>query len=92
MAQAVYFYEVEGRGPCFAFDGDKKLLAWFRGYLIVVNQDAQNPKFNSLIIYDLKNKFIAYSENTSIAITHIVSEWGLIYIFSSGGKVCFFLW
>eukprot|EP00027_Filamoeba_sp_ATCC50430_P018912 CAMPEP_0168579026 /NCGR_PEP_ID=MMETSP0413-20121227/21645_1 /TAXON_ID=136452 /ORGANISM="Filamoeba nolandi, Strain NC-AS-23-1" /LENGTH=897 /DNA_ID=CAMNT_0008612909 /DNA_START=77 /DNA_END=2766 /DNA_ORIENTATION=- len=85
--EAVYFYEADGRGPCFAFDGDKKLLGWFRGYLVVVNQDAQNPKFNSLIIYDLKNKFIAYSENTSMAITHVVSEWGLIYVFCAGGKI-----
>lgn len=36
--QAVYFYEPEGRGPCFAFEGEKKMLSWFRGYLIVVSQ------------------------------------------------------
>lgn len=36
--EAVYFYEPDGRGPCFAFEGEKKLLSWFRGYLIIVGQ------------------------------------------------------
>ncbi|KAG0477195.1 hypothetical protein HPP92_013598 [Vanilla planifolia] len=35
--EAVYFYEVDGRGPCWAFDGEKKLLGWFRGYLVCIN-------------------------------------------------------
>jgi hypothetical protein len=85
--EAVYFYEVEGRGPCFAFEGEKKLLHWFRGYLVVVGLDSNNLKYNSLTIYDLKNKFIAYSENRFQNITHIVTEWGAIFIFTGDGKV-----
>lgn len=32
--EAVYFYEDDGRGPCWAFEGDKSLIGWFRGYLL----------------------------------------------------------
>lgn len=85
--QAVYFYEAEGRGPCFAFEGDKKLLSWFRSYLIVVGQDPNNLKFNTFNIYDLKNKLIAYSENRFQNITHVVSEWGSIFVLTGDGKV-----
>jgi hypothetical protein len=85
--EAIYFYESEGRGPCFAFEGDKKMLSWFRSYLIVVGQDPNNLKFNTFNIYDLKNKFIAYSENRFQNITHVVSEWGSIFVFTGEGKV-----
>ncbi|KAG0447402.1 hypothetical protein HPP92_028368 [Vanilla planifolia] len=56
--EAVYFYEVDGRGPCWAFDGEKKLLGWFRGYLVCINGDQRSTR-NSFNIYDLKNRLIA---------------------------------
>ncbi|KAI8320405.1 hypothetical protein GQ54DRAFT_305536 [Martensiomyces pterosporus] len=33
--EAVYFYTVEGRGPCFAFDAPKVLLRHFKHYLLL---------------------------------------------------------
>lgn len=42
--EAVYFYGTEGRGACLAFEGDKKFLAWFRSYLIVIGQETNNSK------------------------------------------------
>jgi hypothetical protein len=42
--QAVYYYEVDGRGPCWAFDGEKKFVGWFRGYLICVIEDQRTQK------------------------------------------------
>eukprot|EP01137_Pigoraptor_chileana_P023996 Opistho-2@91225 len=33
---AVYFYYPDSRGSCYAFEGDKKLVTWFRNYLVVV--------------------------------------------------------
>ena len=85
--EAVYFYESDGRGPCFAFEGDKKLVYWFRGYFIIIGQDSNNNKFNTFTIYDLKNKFIAYSENRFQNITNVVSEWGSIFVFTQDGKL-----
>lgn len=84
--EAVYFYEPEGRGPCFAFEGEKKMLSWFRGYLIVVSQQevASGPKQDVFTIYDLKNKFIAYT-TTFTNISYIVSEWGSIFVLTRDG-------
>ena len=37
--QAIYFYAPEGRGPCLAFEGPKKLMTYFRSHLVVVGAD-----------------------------------------------------
>ncbi|CAM8909252.1 unnamed protein product [Rhodiola kirilowii] len=58
--EAVYFYEVDGRGPCWAFEGEKRFVGWFRGYLLCVIADQRNGK-NTFNIYDLKNRLIAHS-------------------------------
>jgi hypothetical protein len=83
--EAVYFYEQEGRGPCFAFEGDKKLLAYFRSYLIVVSQDGTGQSKNQMFnIYDLKNKFIAFTD-TFPNVSQIISEWGSIFVLTQEG-------
>eukprot|EP00732_Lithocolla_globosa_P001976 Lithocolla_globosa_v1_NODE_1146_length_2839_cov_36.775503.p1 type:complete len:487 gc:universal NODE_1146_length_2839_cov_36.775503:1283-2743(+) len=95
--EAVYFYGSDGRGPCFAFEGEKKLLAWFRSYLIIVSRDAKMlttslapknmDKMNSITIYDLKNKFIGFNVPFN-DVTHVVSEWGSIFVLT-GDKQLF---
>lgn len=86
--EAVYFYECDGRGPCFAFEGNKRRLFWFRSYLIIVGQDtaATQKAFNTLTIYDLSNKFIAYSA-TFNNVVQVVSEWGSVYIITKDGQM-----
>jgi len=56
-----------GRGPCFALEGQKTILTWFRTYLVIVGSDPANPKFNSFNIYDLRNKFIAYTGSFQVS-------------------------
>jgi hypothetical protein len=36
---AVYFYQSDERGPCFAFEGEKNILMPFRNYLIVIGKE-----------------------------------------------------
>ncbi|CAG0895646.1 unnamed protein product [Cyprideis torosa] len=36
---AVYCYTPDSRGPCYAFEGDKVILRYFRGYLVIVSKD-----------------------------------------------------
>lgn len=83
----MYFYEVDGRGPCWAFDGEKKFLGWFRGYLLCVIGDQRNSK-NSFNIYDLKNKLIAHSMVVG-EVSHMLCEWGYIILIMSDRKVLF---
>ncbi|XP_064651834.1 vacuolar protein sorting-associated protein 11 homolog [Lineus longissimus] len=94
-SDAVYFYQPDGRGPCLAFEGEKNLLFWFRGYLIVVGRDTkamprstaqgQSLEMNLVTVYDIQNKFIAYSALVPEVID-IVSEWGSLYILAGDRK------
>ncbi|KAG1669413.1 Vacuolar protein sorting-associated protein 11 [Nymphon striatum] len=36
---ALYFYQPDDRGQCLAFEGEKIILHWFRGYLVVVSKE-----------------------------------------------------
>ncbi|KAK7310771.1 hypothetical protein RJT34_08486 [Clitoria ternatea] len=76
--EAVYFYEVDGRGPCWAFEGEKKLLGWFRGYLLCVIADQRTGK-HTFNIYDLKNRLIAHSVLVK-EVSHMLYEWGNIIL------------
>ncbi|XP_062107206.1 vacuolar protein-sorting-associated protein 11 homolog [Humulus lupulus] len=85
--EAVYFYEVDGRGPCWAFEGEKKFLGWFRGYLLCVIADQRNGK-NTFNIYDLKNRLIAHSLVVK-EVSHMLCEWGnIILIMSDKSALC----
>ncbi|KAK9091894.1 hypothetical protein Syun_026805 [Stephania yunnanensis] len=79
--EAVYFYEVDGRGPCWAFEGEKKFLGWFRGYLLCVITD-QRTSNNTFNIYDLKNRLIAHSIAVK-DVSHMLCEWGNIILIMS---------
>uniref|UniRef100_T1ISE0 Vacuolar protein sorting-associated protein 11 homolog n=1 Tax=Strigamia maritima TaxID=126957 RepID=T1ISE0_STRMM len=91
---AVYFYQPDGRGPCFAFDGKKIILHWFRGYLVAVGKDGGAPSgsggqslaMNIVTVYDIQNKFIAYSAPLPEVID-VVSEWGSLYVLGGDKKL-----
>ncbi|KAI3930329.1 hypothetical protein MKW92_049996 [Papaver armeniacum] len=83
--EAVYFYEVDGRGPCSAFEGEKKFVGWFRGYLLCVIADQRNGK-NTFNIYDLKNRLIAHSTVIS-EVSHLICEWGNVILIMSDRTV-----
>ncbi|KAK8588539.1 hypothetical protein V6N12_022969 [Hibiscus sabdariffa] len=85
--EAVYFYEVDGRGPCWAFEGDKKFLGWYRGYLLCVIADQRNGR-NTFNIYDLKNRLIAHSLVVK-EVSHMLCEWGnIILIMTDKSALC----
>jgi tetratricopeptide (TPR) repeat protein len=82
--QLVQWYSADVRGQCQGLEGDKRLLHWFRNYLVVVTQDSNNVRFNTLNVYDIRNKLIAFSD-TFNDISHVVSEWGCIFVFTHEG-------
>ncbi|KAL8031083.1 hypothetical protein ABFX02_13G002900 [Erythranthe guttata] len=85
--EAVYFYEVDGRGPCWAFEGEKKFLGWFRGYLLCVIADQRTGK-NTFNIYDLKNRLIAHSIAVQ-EVSHMLCEWGTIVLIMADKSALF---
>ncbi|KDR21303.1 Vacuolar protein sorting-associated protein 11-like protein [Zootermopsis nevadensis] len=38
---AVYCYTPDGRGPCYAVEGEKIMLQWFRSYLVIIAKDTK---------------------------------------------------
>ncbi|XP_071068473.1 vacuolar protein sorting-associated protein 11 homolog isoform X2 [Dasypus novemcinctus] len=97
--ECVYLYQPDERGPCFAFEGHKLIAYWFRGYLVIVSRDRKlSPKseFTSrdsqssdkqiLNIYDLCNKFIAYS-TVFEDVVDVLAEWGSLYVLTRDGRV-----
>ena len=90
--EALYFYQPEGRGPCLAFDSEKKMVTWFRGYLIVVSKEKNQMArpagmgMSTLTVYDIDNKFIAYTAPFP-EITDVVSEWGSLHVITTDGKI-----
>lgn len=83
--EAVYFYEVDGRGPCWAFDGEKKFVGWFRGYLLCIMEDQRTQK-GTLNVYDLKNRLIARCMPVG-DVSHLVCEWGYIILIMADNKI-----
>ncbi|KAJ7416993.1 vacuolar protein sorting-associated protein 11 [Willisornis vidua] len=72
--ECVYLYQPDERGPCFAFEGQKLIVHWYRGSEFAGNE-AQNSDKQVLNIYDLCNKFIAYS-SVFEDIVDVLAEWG----------------
>ncbi|XP_066597141.1 vacuolar protein sorting-associated protein 11 homolog [Prorops nasuta] len=40
--KAIYCYTLDGKGPCYAVEGQKIMLEWFRSYLVIVAKEAAN--------------------------------------------------
>ena len=81
---------MEGRGPCYAFEGEKVDLHWFRGYLVIVSRtsskgDMINDK-TSVTIFDVQNKFIAFTVPIIDACS-IISEWGSLFVLTKDKKL-----
>ncbi|XP_022916247.2 vacuolar protein sorting-associated protein 11 homolog [Onthophagus taurus] len=90
--KAVYFYTSDGKGPCYAVDGEKIILEWFRSYLVIVSKsnkpqnDLSNIEPHSITVYDIQNKFIIFSANIK-AVKAVFNEWGALYILDSEHNV-----
>ncbi|KAJ8916872.1 hypothetical protein NQ315_005879 [Exocentrus adspersus] len=97
---AIYCYTSDGRGPCYAVEGEKVMLEWFRTYLIIIsktnrptsltsmsNEIQNNVSQGDLItVLDIHNKFIVFSA-TMPKIKAVLSEWGVFYILDEDNNV-----
>lgn len=81
---------MEERGPCYAFEGEKLDLHWFRGYLVIVSKvvgkgDVDSDK-TTVTIFDVNNKFIAFTAPIANAY-RVISEWGSLLVLTKDKKV-----
>jgi len=81
---------VEGRGPCYAFEGEKLDLHWFRGYLVIVSRTSTKGELanekTSVTIFDVHNKFIAFTIPI-IDACNVISEWGSLFVLTKDKKI-----
>ncbi|CAH1993182.1 unnamed protein product [Acanthoscelides obtectus] len=97
---AIYCYTTDGRGPCYAVEGEKVMLEWFRTYLIIISKTTRpallatmsselqnNSSEGHLItVLDIHNKFIVFS--AALPKTKaILSEWGAFYILDDENRL-----
>jgi len=93
---AVFFYEPEEKREAYGFEGSKKIAAWFNGYLVLVcpNKSMDSGAAaaaggmggrealgtDTLTIYDLKNKFIAYTFGRFDSIALVCAEFSSLFV------------
>jgi vacuolar protein sorting-associated protein 11 len=84
--KGVWFYKPEGKGGCYAFEGKKLMIQWYRNYLVVLSNDTnrKNSVEQIVTIYDLTNKYIAFKLSLDKAFaTEIFQEWGNLFILAN---------
>lgn len=89
----MYCYTTDGRGPCYAVDGEKVMMEWFRSYLVIISKStgrfasATTPTGSHLItVLDLQNKFIVFSSFIQ-EVKAVLSEWGAFYILGGDNEI-----
>ncbi|ORY06607.1 vacuolar protein sorting-associated protein 11 [Basidiobolus meristosporus CBS 931.73] len=102
--EAIYFYGPEGRGPCFAYEGTKISINWFKNYIIIVSPAREQPsttgigniyssattalsELNQVTIFDVNNKFSAFSASFSSGVRAVICEWDGVFVLSGDGKL-----
>ena len=60
-SDGVFFFSTTDRNVSYGFGGDKQMVAWFRSYLLVASRDSSPQRRTTMSIYDLTNRFIAFS-------------------------------
>ena len=74
---AIFCYNPEGRGQCYAFEGKKRLMYWYRGYLTTLSDEGLDKA--TITIFDVQNKFIGFTALIK-PILAVISEWGSIFL------------
>ncbi|XP_060522802.1 vacuolar protein sorting-associated protein 11 homolog isoform X2 [Cylas formicarius] len=97
---AVYCYSADGRGPCYAIDGEKVMLQWFRNYLVIISKNSRPTAMTTMsnesqgsavqgdliTVLDIHNKFIVFS-CVMPNIKAILNEWGSFFILDVNNEV-----
>lgn len=87
---AVYCYTSDGRGPCYALEGKKTLLQWFRSHLLIVSKNTRTSGMNAggfvLTVIDIQNKFIVFTCPIE-EVAAILTEFGSCFILTESKSI-----
>lgn len=99
---AIYSYNLRGRGSSFGYEGPKKLVTTLRDYIMFVSPQENtsqstplrsfgvgNDPYNTtkFTIIDPDLKIIAHSEPLPSQISHMFCAWQMIFLITQEGKV-----
>ena len=100
---AIYYYGINGRGSCYAFEGPKKLVDIYRDYVALVSppQTGRSDtlrRFGNTAVEDMFNtstftlldtdlKYVAHSEKLISQVKSLFQEWGDLFLLTQDGKV-----
>ncbi|KAJ3050090.1 Vacuolar protein sorting-associated protein 11 [Rhizophlyctis rosea] len=92
--EAIYFYGLDGRGPCFIIDDLGPGREGSPGEGSPPAFGAEGAAGTVLTLYDLKNKFVAYSGTFGTseggspkAIKSVLGEWGELFVITDDKKM-----
>ncbi|GAB0087828.1 Vacuolar protein sorting-associated protein 11 homolog [Sergentomyia squamirostris] len=87
---AVYCYTSEDRASCYALEGQKSILQWFRSNLLTVTKSSKpsisSQKDSMLTVIDIQNKFIVFSTPID-EVAAIIVEFGTCYVITKAKEV-----
>lgn len=85
---AIFCYTPEGRAPCYAFDGRKLLIRWFRSHLLMVTCPVRdsNTQTATLTVIDVTNRFIVFTAQIE-AISSVFVEFGTCFILTKSKQM-----
>uniref|UniRef100_A0A1I8J5J3 Vacuolar protein sorting-associated protein 11 homolog n=1 Tax=Macrostomum lignano TaxID=282301 RepID=A0A1I8J5J3_9PLAT len=93
-----YFYNMDGRGACTAFDMEIEQLRWFRSYLVALGKrgsittaagSQQQQQSNALkdthmlTVYETRHKFAAMYNPFRGGVRAILAEWGSLLLLTA---------
>lgn len=81
---AVYCYTVDGRGPCYAVEGEKVILQWFRGYVVIVAKRSKETLPSTVTVSSTSSEERQQDKDDSEAYTLTVLDVQSKFIVYSG--------
>ncbi len=100
---AICSYTIDGRGPCFGFEGPKSLVAIYKDYVALVSPPADTASSSKEIrrfgqvdeifdtstftLLDINLKYIAHSQSLVSQVKQLFMIWGDLFIRTQDGKV-----
>ena len=98
VSEYTSFYFPTERAQSFVFEGQKMMVNWSKGHLIIVKKGSDKPSANlagitpsveqyTVVLCDIQHNFIASTIPFTSRVLGVVPEWGVINILTADGKI-----
>ncbi|KAL1413091.1 Vacuolar protein sorting-associated protein 11 [Vanrija albida] len=98
---AIYLYSPEGRGACYAYEGQKSFISAFKHNLVIISPPsgsgaarrvARTPgdsgsDIAKITVFDLNSKLIAYTGIFRSGVKVLFNQWDSIFVLEGSGQL-----